>query len=79
MPETNGRSKTKLIQPDKKLPAAMTPDQAHQMLGGAEVVSRATFYVGIKKGQIPALRVGKRIIIPREAYLKWLEAGGLGA
>ncbi len=72
--------KTKQTQTDKKKPAAaMSPDVAYQMLGGAEVVSRATFYVAINKGQIPHLRVGRRIIIPRAAFLKWLEAGGLGA
>jgi len=58
----------------------MSPDEAHAMLGGAKVISRSTFYSGIRANQIPHLRVGrKRIIIPRAAFLKWLESGGLGA
>lgn len=58
--------------------AALTPDQAHAILGGSKVISRATFYSAIKKGQIPHRRVGaRRIIIPRQAFLKWLETGVL--
>jgi excisionase family DNA binding protein len=56
-------------------PAAMTPDQALAMLG-PKVISRASFYAGIKRGDVPHVRVGKRILIPRSAFLAWLSAAG---
>lgn len=72
MPNVTGE-----VNMDAKIPLTMTPDQAHALVGGDEVISRATFYAGIKKGQIPHVRVGdRRILIPRAAFLKWLEAAG---
>jgi excisionase family DNA binding protein len=57
--------------------ASMTPDQAHELLGGAAVISRSTFYSAIRQNQIPHVRCGKkRILIPRAAFLKWLESAG---
>jgi len=57
---------------------AMSPDQAHQMLGGTQVISRSTFYSAIRNNQVPHVRVGrKRILIPRAAFDRWLETGGL--
>ena len=64
---------------DKKSTAAsLTPDQAHALLGGAAVISRSTFYLAIKRNQVPHLRLGvKRILIPRAAFMKWLESAGM--
>jgi len=56
------------------MPAALTPDQALALLG--KVISRATFYAAINRGEVPHRRIGKRIIIPRLAFLKWLESTG---
>ncbi len=57
--------------------AALTPDQAHALLG-IRVISRASFYNAINRGEVPHLRLGKRIIIPRHSFYRWLEtAGGL--
>lgn len=53
--------------------AALTPDQAHAILGGNSVISRASFYAGLNRGDIPALRIGRRIIIPRHAFMQWLQ------
>ncbi|MCL6508603.1 MAG: helix-turn-helix domain-containing protein [Bryobacteraceae bacterium] len=53
-------------------PAAMTVKQALALLGG--VISRAAFYAAIQRGEVPHRRLGKRIIIPRYAFLRWLEA-----
>lgn len=58
--------------------AGMTPEQAHTMLGGKAVLSRASFYAGLNRGDIPALRVGRRFIIPRHAFMKWLENASAG-
>jgi excisionase family DNA binding protein len=55
-------------------PAAMTPDQALAMLG--KVISRASFYAAINRNQVPHLRLGKRILIPRYAFERWLESAG---
>ena len=63
---------------ERQLPATLTPDQAHAILGGNDVISRATFYAAIKRNQVPHLRLGaRRILIPRVAFLRWLEAAGL--
>jgi len=56
--------------------AAITPDQALALLG--KVISRASFYNAINRGEVPHLRLCKRIIIPRAAFLRWLESAGCG-
>lgn len=53
--------------------AALTPAQAHAMLGGDAVLSRASFYAALKRGEIPHRRVGRRILIPKTAFLRWFE------
>lgn len=55
--------------------AALTPDQALALLG-KRVISRASFYAAINRGEVPHRRLGKRIIIPRHAFLRWLESPG---
>ncbi len=35
-----------------------------------------TIYKAISAGQIPAIRVGRKILIPRDSYSRWLEEGG---
>ena len=75
MPEGQEQVKTKMHQTDQRNPpAALTPDQAHELLGGRAVISRASFYAGIHRGQIPAVRIGRRLLIPRARFLAWLEA-----
>jgi excisionase family DNA binding protein len=41
-----------------------------KMLG----ISRMSAYQGVERNEIPHIRVGKRILIPREALRKMLEA-----
>ncbi len=53
-------------------PAAMTPDQALALLG--KVISRASFYNAINRGEVPHIRLGKRILIPRHAFMRWLDS-----
>jgi excisionase family DNA binding protein len=43
--------------------------------GRALNLSRATTYSMIHRGLIPSVRLGKRILIPRKALEKMLEAG----
>ncbi len=52
--------------------AHYTPDEAAERAG----VSRQLIYRGIKSDQIPHIRLGKRIIIPKTAFDGWLETCG---
>lgn len=36
-------------------------------------VSRPTVYEAIRRNQLPAVRVGKRIVIPRARFMRWFE------
>ena len=53
--------------------AMLKPDEAHRLMG-TTAISRASFYAGLRRGEIPNRRVGRRILIPRHAFLRWLEA-----
>ena len=49
-------------------PATITVDQAAEVLG----LSRSAVYEGVKRHQIPSLRLGRRILIPVARLLDWL-------
>ena len=36
----------------------------------------AMIYQGVKNGSIPHIRLGKKIILPREAFHRWLDSCG---
>ncbi len=55
-----------------KLGIALSPRQALELLGEG-VISRASFYSALNRGDIPSRRLGRRIVIPRHAFLRWLE------
>jgi len=38
-------------------------------------LSRGSAYEGIRLGQIPSIRIGRRILIPRAALLRLLDSG----
>jgi excisionase family DNA binding protein len=42
-------------------------------------VGRGTAYEAVRKGEIPSIKVGGRILVPREALEKMLESAGQGA
>ena len=46
-----------------------------EMLG----ISRASVYVCIQRGEIPSLRLGGRVVIPRTAFEAFLAAGAHAA
>jgi excisionase family DNA binding protein len=50
----------------------LTVSEVAQMLG----LSRNSAYQGVMKGEIPSVRVGKRILVPRIALEKMLESAG---
>ncbi len=35
-------------------------------------ISRGGLYAAIKRGEVPNLRLGHRILIPRFAFMRWL-------
>ena len=40
-------------------------DELHAILGGAKVIARGTLYNSVKSGQIPCVKFGRRILIPK--------------
>ncbi len=68
--------KDQMEKTDKAATAFLSPDEAHQLIGGNKVINRSTFYSAINRGQVPHLRMGKRIIIPRVAFMEWIESAG---
>lgn len=49
-----------------------TVEEAGEILG----LSRASAYQGVERGEIPSIRVGKRILVPRVALEKMLAQAG---
>lgn len=47
----------------------LTPKEACKLLG----LSRGLMYEAIRTGQIPSIRIGRRILIPRAALERLLE------
>jgi excisionase family DNA binding protein len=52
------------------VPATITVEQTAEVLS----LSRSAVYEGVKRGDIPSLRIGRRIIIPVGKLLDWLGA-----
>lgn len=50
----------------------LTPDEAHELVG-KHVISRRSFYNALTRKEIPSTRIGRKILIPREAFTEWLE------
>ena len=48
------------------------PDELARILD----VGRNTIYEGLRSGKIPAIRLGKRFVIPRAAITEWLKTAG---
>ena len=55
--------------------ATITVDEAHEIIG-VDKISRGALYNAIENNEVPHLRLGRRILIPRTAFLKWLESAG---
>ena len=60
---------------EKTESAAMKPDEAHAIIG-KDKISRRAFYNALNRREIPCLRLGRRILIPRHAFMSWLESAG---
>lgn len=55
-------------EPEKEL-LAISVQEAGKLLG----ISRGLIYEAVRTSQIPHIRIGRRIIIPRTALIKLLE------
>lgn len=59
----------------------MLPDPEEQpFISAAEglaltPISRGAFYEGLRRGEIPSRRVGKRFLIPTAEFLRWAGIG----
>ena len=48
--------------------ATLTVDEAHRIIG-KDKISRGGFYAAINRREVPHIRLGHRILIPRHAFL----------
>ncbi|HEY3090682.1 MAG TPA: helix-turn-helix domain-containing protein [Jatrophihabitantaceae bacterium] len=55
--------------PDPALQPTVTVEEAGDALG----VSRASAYEGVRKGEIPSIKIGRRIVVPTAALRRLLE------
>jgi excisionase family DNA binding protein len=52
--------------------AMLTVDQAWDRLGGKEVITRQALYLAAARGELPSVRLGRRVLIPRTAFESWM-------
>lgn len=63
----------KVLRQDVKVPeAAVRPTLEVEEAGRILGLGRASVYVGVKNGDIPAIRVGKRLLVPTAALRRML-------
>ena len=48
----------------------ITVDEAARYLG----IGRSSAYEAVRRNEIPSIRIGRRIVIPRHRFLEWLGA-----
>jgi excisionase family DNA binding protein len=51
-----------------------TVEEAAQLLG----ISRSFAYEAVKQGEIPSMRIGRRILVPKAALQRFLESPSIG-
>lgn len=58
------------------LPEVLTVDETARFLR----ISRGLAFAAARRGEIPTVRVGRRLLVPRASLLTWLQSsGGTGA
>ena len=60
---------------NERAAATLTVDEAHETIGKKNI-SRGGLYAAIKRGDVPNVKLGKRILIPRNALMRWLDSAG---
>jgi excisionase family DNA binding protein len=53
----------------------MTVNEAAVRLG----ISRGSAYAAARRGELPAIRLNRRIVVPRVAFQRWLESAAAGS
>lgn len=59
----------------KQESAFLTADEGHAMIG-RDKISRRSFYNALEREEIPSTRLGRRILLPRYAFMEWLAQRG---
>lgn len=67
-------SKEMTVKNEAVMAMLLRPEETSQLLG----LSRAKTYGMIASGELPAIRCGKAIRVPREALEKWIAANTTG-
>jgi excisionase family DNA binding protein len=60
-------------QSNDSIAAVMTVPEAHRALG-TTAMTLQTFYRAVRRNEVPHIRLGGKILIPRAAFLKLLSA-----
>jgi len=68
--QVNAKAKDDLLRQD--LPLALSVKEASRLVG----VSPGRLYEGVRRGEIPSLRIGSRILIPTHKLVEMLGAEG---
>lgn len=50
----------------------LTVSEACEIIG----ISRNSGYAAIRRGELPSRKIGRRVVIPRAAFDRWLAAAG---
>jgi excisionase family DNA binding protein len=50
--------------------------QSVDELAGMLGINRQRVYAGLRDGQIPSIRLGRRFLLPRDAINSWLRTAG---
>ena len=59
----------------KEKSAFLTAEEGHAIIG-KDKISRRSFYNALEREEIPSIRIGRRILLPRHAFMEWLEQRG---
>lgn len=62
----------KLVIPDPRETPTVSVEHAGQLLG----MSRPSAYAAVRRGDIPSIRIGRRVIVPTAKLLQMLGLGG---
>jgi excisionase family DNA binding protein len=54
---------------ERRISLTVTVEEAAELLG----IGRNSAYEAIKRGELPAVRIGRRLVVPRQALLRMLE------
>jgi hypothetical protein len=50
--------------------AMMSVDELWEFIGGEQVITRQALYLAVQRGEIPSVRLGRRILVLRQAAMQ---------